>query len=205
MTTERSPAVDYRILEGVVVVRFDQGGCPFQEYEEVDRLLRPFCDQLGALLEAGGYRRVLLDLSGIRYMTHPLPAYGIRLFKRLRELGGVVKVCNIPDMVLGYLRMVRLDRLGELHPDRPADPATVLDLFRATFPEGRLDAFAQGAHRRTLRQIAQAIHDEERFDTLPVLADALEEAGCDDPDLLHHCRHGQHHIRGCWVIERLLR
>jgi hypothetical protein len=39
---------------------------------------------------------------------------------------------------------------------------------------------------------------------LAVLADALEEAGCQDQDILAHCRSGGEHVRGCWVIDLLL-
>jgi hypothetical protein len=56
----------------------------------------------------------------------------------------------------------------------------------------------------TVRRIAQTIHDEYRFDELPVLADALEEAGCTDADILAHCRAGGDHVRGCWLVDLLL-
>jgi hypothetical protein len=56
---------------------------------------------------------------------------------------------------------------------------------------------------RTVLRIAQAIYDESRFEELPVLADALEEAGCTDADLLAHCRGGEH-FRGCWVVDLIL-
>jgi hypothetical protein len=39
---------------------------------------------------------------------------------------------------------------------------------------------------------------------LPILADALEEAGCTDADILNHCRHPGEHMRGCWVIDLIL-
>jgi hypothetical protein len=55
----------------------------------------------------------------------------------------------------------------------------------------------------TVLRIAQGIYEESRFEELPVLADALEEAGCTDPDVLAHCRGGEH-FRGCWVVDRLL-
>jgi hypothetical protein len=38
---------------------------------------------------------------------------------------------------------------------------------------------------------------------VPVLADALEEAGCTDRTLLEHCRGGLH-VRGCWAVDLLL-
>jgi hypothetical protein len=53
-------------------------------------------------------------------------------------------------------------------------------------------------------RLARAILDGERFDNLPVLADALEEAGCTDPDVLAHCRGGGEHVRGCWVLGLLV-
>jgi hypothetical protein len=52
--------------------------------------------------------------------------------------------------------------------------------------------------------LAQAIYDERRFVELPVLADALEEAGCMDPAILGHCRGPGPHVRGCWLVDQLL-
>ena len=56
----------------------------------------------------------------------------------------------------------------------------------------------------TIHRLAQAIYEERAFDRLPVLADALEEAGCHDPDILAHCRQPGEHVRGCWVVDLLL-
>lgn len=56
----------------------------------------------------------------------------------------------------------------------------------------------------TLRKLAQAIYDERAFNRMPVLADALEEAGCTNQDILSHCRGAGQHARGCWVIDLLL-
>ncbi len=57
---------------------------------------------------------------------------------------------------------------------------------------------------RTLPRMARAIHDGRAFERLPVLADALEEAGCTEPAVLAHCRSGGPHARGCWVVDALL-
>ena len=51
---------------------------------------------------------------------------------------------------------------------------------------------------------AQCIYDERDFDCSPVLADALEEAGCTDADILSHCRQPGEHVRGCWLLDLLL-
>ena len=55
-----------------------------------------------------------------------------------------------------------------------------------------------------IRKMAQIIYDDRAFDRLPLLADALEEAGCDNADILGHCRGGGEHVRGCWVVDLLL-
>jgi hypothetical protein len=57
---------------------------------------------------------------------------------------------------------------------------------------------------RTLPRMAQALYDERAWDRLGVLADALEDAGCEDAAILGHCREPGFHVRGCWVIDLLL-
>jgi hypothetical protein len=52
--------------------------------------------------------------------------------------------------------------------------------------------------------LAAGIYAERAFDRLPILADALEEAGCDRPDVLAHCRGPDPHARGCWVVDGVL-
>ena len=56
----------------------------------------------------------------------------------------------------------------------------------------------------TIPKIAQTIYDHRTFADLPILADALEEAGCDNADILTHCRSSGEHVRGCWVVDLLL-
>lgn len=56
----------------------------------------------------------------------------------------------------------------------------------------------------TVRKLATLIDEDRSFEWLPILADALEEAGCDDAGMLQHCRGPGPHVRGCWVIDLLL-
>jgi hypothetical protein len=53
-------------------------------------------------------------------------------------------------------------------------------------------------------KLARGINEERAFHRLPILADALEEAGCDEESVLVHCRGSGPHIRGCWVVDLLL-
>ena len=56
----------------------------------------------------------------------------------------------------------------------------------------------------TVRRIAAGIYEERTFDRLPILADALLDAGCDGEDILAHCRGAGPHVRGCWAIDLIL-
>jgi hypothetical protein len=51
---------------------------------------------------------------------------------------------------------------------------------------------------------AQPVYDSQDLNALPILADALEEAGGDHPDILAHLRGPGPHVRGCWALDLLL-
>jgi hypothetical protein len=59
-------------------------------------------------------------------------------------------------------------------------------------------------HDRAIPKMAQRAYEERAFEQLPILADALEEAGCSDSELVGHCRGPGPHVRGCWVVDLLL-
>lgn len=52
--------------------------------------------------------------------------------------------------------------------------------------------------------VAKQIDETRTFGNLPVLADALQDAGCEVAAVLDHCRGTHHHARGCWVLEQIL-
>jgi hypothetical protein len=52
--------------------------------------------------------------------------------------------------------------------------------------------------------IARTIYEGKSFAALPILGDALEDAGCDNADVLGHCRQPAEHCRGCWVLDAVL-
>jgi hypothetical protein len=56
----------------------------------------------------------------------------------------------------------------------------------------------------TVSHIAEGIYEERAFDRLPILADALLDAGCDNEELLAHCRSDGPHVRGCWAVDLIL-
>jgi len=56
----------------------------------------------------------------------------------------------------------------------------------------------------TVLALARQMHDSRDFTATPMLADALQDAGCDNEEVLNHCRGPGPHVRGCWVVDRLL-
>jgi hypothetical protein len=59
-------------------------------------------------------------------------------------------------------------------------------------------------HGRTVERLARTIQQEDRYEEMPVLGDALEEAGCPEERILRHCRQAPFHCCGCWVLDLLL-
>jgi hypothetical protein len=75
------------------------------------------------------------------------------------------------------------------------------DIFGNPFRAVTVAASSRSAPILTL---AQAIYDNRDFDRLPELADALEQAGCANQEILDHCRQPGPHVRGCWVVDLVL-
>jgi hypothetical protein len=55
----------------------------------------------------------------------------------------------------------------------------------------------------TVVKLAEGMYESRDFAAMPILADALQDAGCDSADILDHCRGGPH-VRGCWVVDLVL-
>jgi hypothetical protein len=98
------------------------------------------------------------------------------------------------DAVLKRSVLLLRDIFGPL-PFRPVpiDPAWL------AWNDGTVPRLAQAAYEH--RSLPDGHLDPSR---LAVLADALEDAGCTDPDILNHCRTPGVHVRGCWVVDLLL-
>ncbi|VTR93259.1 Uncharacterized protein OS=Sorangium cellulosum (strain So ce56) GN=sce5710 PE=4 SV=1 [Gemmata massiliana] len=56
----------------------------------------------------------------------------------------------------------------------------------------------------TVTALAHGIYEDRAFDRMPILADAFQDAGCDNTDVLDHCRGAAEHARGCWVVDLVL-
>jgi hypothetical protein len=87
---------------------------------------------------------------------------------------------------------------------RKAIASLLRDIVGNPFRPVALNCSWLGWNDGTVPRIAQGIYDERAFERMPILADALEDAGCDNPDILDHCRNAGPHVRGCWVVDAVL-
>lgn len=55
----------------------------------------------------------------------------------------------------------------------------------------------------TVTKLAEVIYRDQKFEDMIILSDALEDAGCDEPEILSHCRGDSRHVPGCWLIDRI--
>lgn len=80
----------------------------------------------------------------------------------------------------------------------------IRDIFGNPFRPSTIDPAWLTWNNRTVPKLAQTIYDDRRYDIMPILGDALEDAGCNDEQMLEHCRGTGPHVRGCWVVDLIL-
>jgi hypothetical protein len=111
---------------------------------------------------------------------------------------------------LGASREVRYAFAGASRPDWHAGCARaereLADLARDIFGNPfRPIVFDPEWRTSTAVALAKTMYQARDFGPMPILADALQDAGCEDPDILAHCRDpDQPHVRGCWVVDLVL-
>jgi hypothetical protein len=79
--------------------------------------------------------------------------------------------------------------------------ATIRCIFGNSF---RYVSFYQEWPTDTVLALANGMYESHDFSAMPILADALQDAGCDNIDILDHCRGPGPHVRGCWVVDLVL-
>ncbi len=122
-------------------------------------------------------------------------------FKRLHNAACIAYLCLnlISENRLHPHTVQRLSGLSEW----PGD-WLVRELFGNPFQSFSLRSECLNWNRNTVPILAHKIYDNRAFECMPILADALEEAGCEETSILNHCRDGNHHVLGCWVLDSLL-
>jgi hypothetical protein len=86
--------------------------------------------------------------------------------------------------------------------EHAAQVKLVRDIFGNPF---RPVSFDSDWRTSTAVALAQQMYDSRDFSVMPILADALQDAGCGNEDVLGHCRAADGvHVRGCWVVDLVL-
>jgi hypothetical protein len=88
--------------------------------------------------------------------------------------------------------------------EKAAQSSLIRDIFGNPFRSIALDPAWLRWHDGLIVSMSRQMYDSRDFVDMPVLADALEDAGCDIDDILTHCRQPGEHVRGCWVVDLLL-
>jgi hypothetical protein len=94
-------------------------------------------------------------------------------------------------------------RVTSFNPDeRQFQNAVLRDILGNPF---RPVHFSPNWRTDTAELLARQIYESRDFSVMPILADALQDAGCDNDDILNHCRNpDQFHGRGCWVVDLVI-
>lgn len=112
-----------------------------------------------------------------------------------------------------YPRQGRWRPVDPRHPDRQVaskaircEPSErvcrlIRDIFGNPF---RPISFDPSWRTETAFTLVRQMNDSRDFSAMPILADALQDAGCDNEDILTHCREPGEHVRGCWVVDLVL-
>ncbi len=104
----------------------------------------------------------------------------------------------------GSLRVI--DNIAAVVKNAQAEARVQSDLLREIIGNPfRTITFDSAWRPSDVLLLARGIYDERAFDRMPILADALQDAGCDSDDILNHLRDpNATHVRGCWALDLVL-
>jgi hypothetical protein len=101
-----------------------------------------------------------------------------------------------------YVVRAMLEAVNQGNPGQAGSiPQTLRDIFGNPF---RPVAFDPRWRTSDVVGVARAIYDDKAFERMPILGDALMDAGCEDEQVISHCRGDGPHVRGCWVVDLIL-
>lgn len=192
---ESKPSARKLRLFGCACVRFVWASCGERPPLAVE-VAEAFAD---GLTTRASLRRVRRDVRKDRHALEEVEAR-VRPMWVANWLAEVVASENAYDSVVN--QMNQEDQTLILHANEWSALSDVLrDVVGNPFRTMTMESAWQTTN---VLKLASNIYDNRRTDYLPVLADALEDAGCDNADILSHCRQPGDHVRGCWVVDLVL-
>jgi hypothetical protein len=141
-------------------------------------------------VESAAYAAVPQSVWGVEY--HPDQAGRWTAAAYLDDVIGYTPKC------LRAARATKQEKAGE----ERAQCELLRDIFGNPY---RPVSFDPAWRTDTAVALARGMYESRDFAGMPILADALQEAGCENTDILKHCRDAkQVHVRGCWVVDLVL-
>jgi hypothetical protein len=163
---------------------------------------------MAANADAGDCRRsaALMAAAAVRWVSHPTK----RCYPELAadEASSAAGWAALPPATHPLDMMVPANHNAS-RVVKASEMMSQSDLLRCIFgnpfrPSPPLPAAVLAWNDSTVRRLAEGIYEERAFHRLPILADALVDAGCEDEELIGHCRSEGLHVRGCWAIDLIL-
>jgi hypothetical protein len=139
------------------------------------------------------------ELALARVAAQPAKPWG----EQAACFAGALEIIGAVSQVIEYAKAAH-----ERKPDRDAErrgQAEILrDIFGNHFPRVKASPAWSQWNDGLVVGMAEQIYEERTFEDLPMLADALEESGCEQRTLLGHLRCGGVHVPGCWALDVVL-
>ena len=174
------------------VARFEdwvEGAASAEQVLAARQRLEEIADATGLRDEPG----LLATVRGFGYRAATyLIATGPGRVPRIEPLLMVKSVAHSANVVFGS---------GQRRTVRAAHCQLVRDIFGNPFRPISIDPHWLTSN---VIDLARTIYEEKAFERMPILADALMDAGCDHDDILNHCRSTGPHVRGCFVVDLIL-
>jgi hypothetical protein len=144
-----------------------------------------------------------LAASAVAYAVSPY--YAGAIIKPFYHSSTVTDAANAALVATGSVAYARAEERSECEAAQAAEAAVQTLLLRDIFGNPfRPVAFSPSWRTDTAVALARQMYESRDFGAMPILADALQEAGCEDAAILSHCRGTGPHVRGCWVVDLVL-
>jgi anti-anti-sigma factor len=161
-------------------------------------------NELSRIADEPGRDTLVLDLSRVTRASSAVLGKFILLHRKVQLAHGRLMLCCVPAQLLEFFQITKLDKLFTVAPRPPFETAAhvVSEFFGELV---RPVAFDPAWRTDTAVTLAKQMRDGGEFGAMPILADALQDAGCEDEHLLMHCRDAtQPHTRACWACALVL-
>lgn len=167
----------------------------------LDKIRMEVTNLLGVDPQLATPNRPMLPITAPNPPKPPVLDYPAKVNSMLGELDNIKQLREEKEQAICEQDFERAASLRDQEDRASKSLQKVIDDARREFV---IDPAWLAWHGGTVPKIAAMIHDLKRWENLPILGDALEDAGCTNDEMLSHCRQPGEHSQQCWVIDLLL-